>query len=81
MTIEWIPGTDDPEKPGLKRGLVPGSWSREIPEDERHFSEEKHRPLLVKIAEESGSQAMANFISDIYKLKERIILPNSNKNG
>lgn len=76
MTIEWIPGTDDPEKPGLKRGPVPGSWSREIPPEERGFSEEKSRPMLVRIAEESGSQAFADFISDIYKLKDRIKLGN-----
>jgi len=74
MTAEWVPGTEDPQKTGLFRGPVAGSWEREVPQEERGFNEKTHRPLLVKIAENLGSQAFADFISDIYKLEDRIIL-------
>lgn len=73
MTVEWVPGTVDPSN-GLERGKVPQSWTREIPLEERIFSEERHRPFFIELAKESGSQAMADFISEIYELKNPIIL-------
>lgn len=74
MSAEWIPGTIDPAN-GLTRGDVPRSWVRKIPQEEGVFSEERHRSLLVELAKEGGSQAFADFISELYSLKNPIILP------
>lgn len=79
MSAEWVPGTIDPANSAV-RGEVSGSWLFEVPEEFKTFNEKRDRHLVVQLAQTMDSQAAADFLSDVFKLKNRINLSKEAKN-